>query len=717
MILKNEFFKLFSKKTLWILTIILLAINVLFLIFMGSDFGDENYGIPDSAYSRMQSDLAEIPAQERLSFVEKKIYEQEVYSALSSAEFLPEELLFSAFPILLDERAQQYIARYSAGEATSPYTGSSYGEQRFLEKILEQMNTVYGYNDYLDGIQRQADQMSASAIFGNTNSFAIRNIEKTAAVYANVKKQDLPLCITENIGFSLNAVVIDICSVLAALYAALVLICDERENGTFSLLRTLKKGRARLMLSKIFVLLVFCIGAAALFITSSLIVGGTRFGFCDLSIPIQSVNRFIGCTLDISLWQYLLIFLAAKSFSYFVISIIVFFMGIIAKNNITVYTVAGGIIVLESILYISIDSLSVFSPLKYINIIALTQTNEIFGSYRNINIANYPLSLKDVSIALALVLTICLIFATVIVYSKHKNTAYSKFRLSTILSSLNPFGRRISVSLFHHEAYKTFIANKGAVVLIIMMILCQMMYTNFYTEHDETDGYFRQYISGHGGKVTAEISKFVAAESLRFEQLSQESGLAAEIALRPRNGFEVFRERYVYAEENSAEIVYDTGYNLLFSTKTLLQQLIFLFFFMCVIAAPSFACDSKTAVLIKSTTKGRKHNVLVRGSIYGIITTVMFVISHTPILVKIMQSYGTDGINACVKSISALRSFPVNISVLEYMILRYAALLTMAFIVMAIMMWLSHKIKSVNACMVLLLAIFAVPCSAVWVLI
>ena len=717
MILKNELFKLFSKKTLWILTVILLAVNVLSLVFTGNDFGDENYGIPDSAFRRMQYDLSEIAAEERLSFIEEKIYEQEVYSALSSAEFVPEELLFSAFPILQEERARGYIANYSAGGAASPYTGDSYNEQRFLEKILGQMDAVYGYSDYLDGIQRQADQMSASAIFWNTDSFSRRNIEKTAAVYAKVKKQELPFCVTENIGFSLNAAVTDICAVLAALYAALVLICDERESGAFSLLRTLKNGRARLMLMKISALFIFCGGAAVLFTASSLMVGGVRFGFCELSIPIQSVSGFIGCTLDISLWQYLLLYCGGKAAACFVVSMIAFFVGTAAKNNIAVYAVTGGIVVLETVLYVSIDGLSVFSPLKYINVIALTRTNDIFGSYRNINIFDYPVSLGSLSIVLTLILMICLGFAAVTVYSGQKNTSYSIFRLSALLSRINPFGRRISVSLFRHETYKAFIANKGAVVLVVMLVLCRLMYTGFYTPHDETDGYFRQYVGEHGGRVTAETEEFVEAESLRFQQLDQESGLAAEIALRPRNGFEVFRERYTYAGENSAEIVYDTGYNLLFSAKTILQQLIFLFIFMSIISAPSFASDSKTMTLINSTSKGRKRDILVRGGVYGIITAVMFVISHLPILVRILQSYGADGINAGVKSVSALRYIPVNITLLEYMILHYAALLIIAFAVMTAMLWLSRRIKSVNGCMVLLLAIFALPCSAVWVLI
>ncbi len=710
MILKNELFKLFSKKTLWILIIILLLTNVLSLIFTGSDFGDENYGIPDSAYSRMQSDLSDIAVQERISFVEEKVYEQEVYSALSSAKNFSEDLLFSVFPILQEDRAQKYISYYSAGAATAPYTENSDTEQRFLANILEQMNTVYGYNDYLDEIQKQADRMSASAVFGNTNTFGRRNIEKTAAVYANVKKQELPFCITENIVFALNAPLMDICSVLVALYAALVLICDERENGAFSLLRTLKKGRTKLMLVKIIALFIFCTGSAVLFITSDLIVGGVRFGFCDLNIPIQSVQGFIGCIFDISLWQYLLIYPAVKSFSYFIISMITFFVGTIAKNNIAVYTVVGGIIVIESILYFFIDRLSVFAPLKYINIVSLTQTNDILGSYRNINIFEQALSLEAVSIALALTLTACLICATVIIFSRQKNTAYSTFRLSTVLSRINPFDRRISVSLFYHEAYKIFFTNKGALVLVIMVILCRTMYANFYIEHDETDGYFRQYVSGHGGKITAEISEFVTTESLRFEQLSQESEIASEIALRPRNGFEVFRERYTYAKENSAEIVYDTGYNLLFSIKTILRQFIFLLIFMCIISAPSFSCDSKTTMLINSTPKGKKQDVLVRVLIYGITTTAMFVISHMPILIKILQSYGTDGINSGVKSIYALRNISLDITVLEYMILQYAVLLTAAFIAMTIMLWISHRMKSANACMILLLAIFVVPC-------
>lgn len=426
-VIKNEIFKLFSQKSLLLLILILLTVNAVTTLFSEKGFGEENYGIPDGAYKLMQQELCSIPENERMQYIEEQIYAGEVYSALRYAEEYNMDMpIEEIFPILSEEKAKQYIERYSEGQNTLPYTGNTIGEEIFLTKIKNEMETVYGYSDYLEAIQKQAEQMNVSSLLGNNrDSFSRKNTQKTAQVYSSIPKKELTYNITENIRLGINGSMTDVCALLTAAFAALSLICGERESNAFSLLRTLKNGRIGLMLCKIFTLLIFCLISAVIFSGSSILICGLRFGFCDLSIPIQTVSGFIGCTLSVNIGQYLILFVLMKTLSYFSISAMVLFIGIIAKNNIMIYGISAGIIGVEILIYYTVGRLSSFGFVKYINLFAFTKTNYFLGEYHNINLANNPVNLTAASVISMSSLGILLSALSVFFYSRSKNRIYS----------------------------------------------------------------------------------------------------------------------------------------------------------------------------------------------------------------------------------------------------------------------------------------------------
>ena len=704
--IKHELYKLFSCKTLLLLFAVLLTLNVSALLLSEGEFG-----VPDSAYRQLQSDLSEIPAEEKPAFFDEKIYEQNVYYALMSGSFdfsdLGIDIEIPADPILNEEHAQPYITKYNENGADCPYTGSIQNEQRFLEIMRGEAESVYNYTEYLDGIQEQARQMSVG-LFTQKNTFANRNIRKTAKVYAKVGvPETLDFSVTESASRALNSTLTDVCALLAAAFAAMRLICGEKETGTVGLLRTLKKGRASLVLCKLAALFSFCAVTSAAFIVSSYIACGARFGFCELSTQIRFVKGFLGCTLEINLLQYLLLFFAAKTCAYFVIALLIFFVSIAARNNIVIYAILGGIIAVEAVLYFAVNRLSVISPMKYLNIIALLQTNEIFGSYGTINFFGYPLGLAASSIVFAAIIAAALGALSIIVFSRSEKVAYSRYGLATLLSRFDLSRGRVSVSLFSHESYKIFIAEKGAAALAIMAVLCFVLYGRFRVYIDESDGQFRQYAEAHGGAVTEQTDEFVIAEAERLERMPP---IAAQ---RYRAGFNVYTEHYNYAKENRAEIVYDTGYMLLFDRRTAALELLFQFVFMAVILAPVFSSDSKTAALISSSKYGRKRDIAVRGTICTITTAVLFAAAHLPIMLKTAKRCGFDRLGAPAQSITTLRGFPIDLTILQFMIFRYIILLLISLAVMAVMLAVSRKMKSVSACTILLAAVFAVPCAGI----
>ncbi len=709
--IKHELYKLFSCKTLLILFAVLLTLNVSALLLSEGEFG-----VPDSAYRLLQNDLSEVSSKEKQAFLDEKIYEQNVYYALMAGAFdfvdlgIDIDFEMTADSILSGERAQPYIKKFNENGANCPYTGSVGNEQRFLEKMRAEAVSVYGYAEYLDNIQEQARQMSVG-LFTQKNTFASRNIRKTAKIYAKVGvPETLDFSVTEGASRALNSTLTDICALLAAAFAAMRLICGEKETGTVGLLRTLKKGRTSLVLSKLAALFVFCAVTSAAFTVSNFTACGARFGFCGLSTDIRFVKGFLGCTLEINLLQYLLLFFAAKTCTYFVITLLIFFVSIAARNNIVIYALSSGIIAVETVLYAAVERFSVTAPVKYLNIIALLQTNEIFGGYGTVNFFGYPFGLATSSVVFAVIISAVLGALSVVGFSRLEKTAYSRYGLAALLSRFDLSRGRVSVSLFSHESYKIFIAEKGAAALAVMAALCFVIYGQFRVHIDESDGQFRQYAEEHGGAVTEQTDEFVIAEAERLERIPPTA------AQRYRAGFNIYTERYNFAKENRAEIVYDTGYSLLFSRKTAALELLFQFVFMAVVFAPVFSSDSKTAALILSSKHGRKRDVAVRGVICAVTAAVMFAAAHLPIMLKIAKRCGFDRLGASVRSITALRGFPLDLTIMQYTVFRYTVLLLITFAAEAIMLAVSRKMKSVSACTVLLAAAFAVPCAGAIIL-
>ncbi len=709
-IIKNEFFKLLSNNTLICTVIILLALNSISLLFSGKKFGDENYGIPDRAYRLMQGDLTEIPNEKRLEFIDEKIYEQKVYNLLFQAEQLGKEFDASLyFPMLSEEKARKYVDNYTNRGGVYKYTGNVSSELNFLEMIYRQAYDIYNYEDFLTEIQNQSGYMGF--LWGDANSFVTKNIEKTVRVYSKLPKQNLPFNITESIKAALNGKSLDICILLTVCFSAIILICGEREINAVSLLITLKKGQITLIIIKITAMFIFCILITLLFVADNFIICGIRFGFCGMSAPIQSVEGFMACPYNLKIWQYLFFFIASKICAYFVIAMTVFVVSIFAKSNVVIYIVSGVLISGEAVMYNLIDSFHVLAPLKYINIIAFTDANEIIGTYRNMNVIGCPVNIAAASAITAIILLSVLISAAVAVFLHYQGLAYRRYDISVALSKIYPFGRRISVSLFRHELYKILILNKGIILLLLMFFCSTAIYDNYPIVFDESDGYFRQYVLNHGGKVTDETSLFVAEETNRFKTVSEKNDAPTAYDLNSRAGFETFSERYAYSAANSTEIVYDTGWNILFGKKVVLLQLLILFTFMSIMTAPVFSADSKIQPLIISAKNGRMYDILIRVGVCGVLMTIMFMLSHIPILLKICKFYGVDGLFAAAQSILCLRTFALAVPLVGYLILRYCTLLLISLIVMIFMLYISGKMSSPIVCTVFLLSIFSVPCA------
>ena len=702
-LIKSELFKLFSRKSFLITLCVMLIINCVSVFLAGGKFTDDNYNVPDSGYRALQAELASINPKERIRFLEEKVYEQKVYSAISYSKSFVEN------PILAEYRAQKYISGFPTNKNPYLYTGRSSSELDFLTRILEDAKSLDSYDEFLKSIHSQAEDMKNSPLFISVNSFSKENVQNTSQAYSNLKRKELPFNLTMNVQTSVQSRSLDICVLTLLFGAAMVMICEERESGAFSFFKSMKKGRLVLAKSKILAILMLSIGTTAFFLLCRIGLSGIRFGFCELTIPIQSIKGFIGCTLEINLWQYLLLFILSKSIAYFLVGLFFATVAALSKNNLLIYMLNGSVLIVETVLFISINHYSIWSPLKYINLISVLDVNANIFNYSNMNFMGKAINIAWVSIATALLLIIIFITIVSFCFCSYSGKKYNTFVFSQIVSSVFCIKPNRSVSLINHELYKIMVQSRGGMVLVIMILCCLISYTYYRIIPDKDDGYFKQYVAQYGGEITEDTVQFVESEINRFETLSQSDGVLAEISLNQKGGFDIFMERYAFAKQNNCKIIYDTGYNLLFSTKLLCGQMMFLIVFMCIFISPVFSVDSNARCLIMSTPKGRKASNVIRVLICSIATFFMFILTNIPATLRIISCYGMEQLEVSTICVSSLRGLFFEMPIWFYMVVRNFLLLVVVFSFMAIMLKVSSKMKTVSYCTILLLTLFAVP--------
>ncbi len=691
MTVKYELLKLFSKKSILILLLAVFTVNLVSAVI-----GNKYFDVPDSDFKALSEELSEISAGERGEFLEEKIYESEVYSALSAAADFGIEM-----PILSEEKAKPYIEKYAQGGTSAPYSA------RALQIAYSEWETVNGYPEYLEEIQNKAKQAGISVIFGS-DSYVKRNAEKTARAYANIESRALPFEITYSVSEALGNEITNILLLLLAIFAAIQLISGERESGAVTLLRTLKHGRKQVVFSKAAALFLFILACTFVLFGGNLVIYGIKFGFCDYDLPIQSVSGLIGCVLPVSICGYLPIFCAAKVCAYFALAMLAFAIGNIEKNNAVIYAVCGGFFAVEVFLYESIDFLSDLVPLKTCNLVFILQTDYIFGDYHNLNLFGSPVYSGMFYLIAVIVLFAASSVLSVSFFGSPNMVSFKKFALPKIFHPST--AKKIHASLFASEAYKALISNKGIVIIAAALVVCCYNYMTYLPYMDDNDRVFSRYASEYGGIPDENTAEFIESENARFNELSTQTSVLAQAELSKRGGFDIFAERYEYARENEGvEIIYDTGYKQLFSRSLVFSQLAQTFLLMSLMFAPVYSAD-KMLPLIFSTKKGRGRDSFVRAAICFICTAFFFAAMHLPVFIRIGDFYKFGGLAASVQSIEVLRAFPLKMTVFEYMAAHYALLFIAALAVCEILLFISRKIRSQTICVALSAVIFVVPC-------
>ncbi|MBR6717855.1 MAG: hypothetical protein IKI77_05860 [Oscillospiraceae bacterium] len=580
----------------------------------------------------------------------------------------------------------------------------AYNRAEFSIELINEMqpavDQLLQYPDYLANIADQSGQLSALSLWGGKDTFSYRNIQKTPPAYEAVQGITLRLDKSLGIEDALNHSVSDYLGLFLLFLIVSAVMLRDREQGMMPLLFAMPEGRGTLLRVKLGLIALCTVGITLLLFGENLLIGGMMYGLGDLSRPVQCIGSLYTCNLPVSVGTYLVLFFLTKIAGFLVFSMVFAAICAAAHNNLTVYICSGIFVGVSYLLYHFVPALSAWSMFRYLSPAQLVNVNEVFGTYRNINLFGYPFSLKIAAfIAIVLLLTAaCAVCA--LLFIRRKNLQYRNVSLTLLR-------RRHSRvhGQFYYVCFRSLILQRGIVPVIAVIFAAAVWSSGFVRYLSSDEIYYEKFTTEQAGVLTEDTFAFIKEKQVGYKKLEnqimqlQMSGKANSFALNElyqkmndRGAFERFRARYnaIRKSDAAGEMFYDSGYARLFGmdgNTDDLQMNLMILIFLCLLLAPFASLDRKTdMVKILYATAAGKHGywkkLLLYSALCGAAVSLLF---NLPYVWHILQKYGTQGLSAPLQSMtmcaddSVIRS--VRTQIILLLLVRTAAAAATAMLI------------------------------------
>ena len=658
---------------------------------------------PASAYRAVGAELSDKTMEEKGAYLHNKY--TEIESLVKIGQYY-RELAYGGYG--LTQYRQDNAAMFDAYE--QEYTDKTYTlftdnlntEYRLFSQLQSEYDTVAAYNDFLDGVQTKAAQLSGISIFQNDRTgYDLKNIELTAQVYAGLTDTPIEYYPQKGLYTAISYAFTDLILLAAMLLLALILVRQERDSGLLSLIRSLPGGRLKTAIAN-------CSALCSL---------------GPMSRTIQSVPALMRCTMQITVGQYLLRFLLAKWAGAFVMGLWVMLAALIAKR-----AAAGwvGALALPLAMYgirTAIPATSHLNVIKYANMVSLLQTNELLGNYRNLFWFGNPVSLPLVEWLTAAVFGGSLFVAFCTVFAKAQLLPAAKHSFAL------PFSRKTrATSVTHEEGRKLLLMNGAAVFLAAFLVfgIYQGVTAESYIDADEI--YYAYYMKHISGPWSEESRDWIRNQRNEFIPMleTQKRVNSGELSSDALLAYSSLQQKYsvyqrvvqsninYYLKENpGAWLVYETGYKKLFGfTGTGDVQDTLLAGLLCALCFSGlFAMERKGGMdeILACTPLGRKYTVKAKLRQSTAVAAVISFGTVLPHLWQVLRDYGLPSLLGPAMSISDLQAVPKFITLSDllifWLICRFAACLCMS----RITLWLGQKLGNLLTALFISAVAYCLP--------
>ena len=613
-----------------------------------------------------------------------------------------------------------------------------------------QAEHVDTYSEYLNKIIKQSDSLSGISIFQNTDSYSFKNVQKTREAYEALCGISLTKGNYEGIESIISFSVVEYLIFIFGFVLVWHFFEDEKK-GLKGISYAAPKGRIHLTLRRAGVLFVgnalfVAVIYIALFVCSIIVYGMPG----DLTANVQSTVIFRNCTLKISVLGYVglnIIFHIVKAL---VLSLMVWMILLIFRNQIIATAVLVIILSVEGVLYHVLSVQSNLVMLKYINLFQLVQPGDILYKYRNFKLGEMPVNCFSTFCLLMIAVGVISLIVCCCIANNRRTVVVPGRIVIAFTRILNKIQKILHIAISHlpvigMEFYKILISQKGVVIIALWLyLLISQLDTNnvflmgsasamkeIYEEYSgEDDGRLREYLSGQEAVLEQAYAEYDAiCDSYEAGEISEEEYEMAGFNLLNYRGIEIkveeIQDKLAYIDTIKKErgidvwFVDEKAYSVLWTENGLYadsdykkQEFVAIagVLLMILLLSYVFSYDSSCGMemLIRSTPKGRQKLFNVKIMMAGVICICLCLITYGLELYEVSQIFSINCLNAPVQSLSFMKDFPLRISIFVFLIMVECVHLVVMFAIAMIVYAMSIWLKGIKAVMVSLV-VLAVP--------
>ena len=556
-------------------------------------------------------------------------------------------------------------------------------EYSLYQRLIEELKQVNGYADYLSGIKKNAERKLKSTLF-QQSYYSLREAEKTVTDFSGMEGVQAELLPVKGMGMFLKTDLQDFFLVLVVLLIAVALVSVELEEGTIRLLRCTKHGRGKVVYAKYL--------AGALVIAAFwCVLAGMRFLFTIsiygtecLSGSIVSLYGASGCTLNITIGQGALLFLVLKLLATITLYSLILLLALLLQQPWRIYIFAGTPLALFWGAYYIIDENSWLAWLKWLNPIAILDTESLLLQYKNLLLFAYPVNWRNSMLVMSLVLlAFSLLFLKKVFLRIMPGEQFDGgTKLFGVLENLvgSLAGK---YSLWGFELRKWSFYQSGGSICLLLAVGMLLMYSPVADQvYTEEEIYYRYYVKEVEGSWTEEKMTYLDGERKQLEAIREalESGEIEEgyitsyysQKLKRENGLEkVIRYGEYLREKGKGTFIYEQGYERLFGRR----EPITLFLYHCISLAVMvflsvllYGVEERTGMkqLIHISYTGEQR---IRRKKWGntfLMGLMVFALVYVPWFYNVFSVYGINGVSApayCLVELGIGQSAPAGITV------------------------------------------------------
>ena len=713
--LKNEIIKILSNKIL----IVVFAISMLLnggLIYWQQIRVDAYSGITYKEYNHLNENIRLLSDTQKQAYIQEKLEELSLIRTFEAYMYAPD-----AFSSYFQEEEIEHIRLLYESNGYLEYTQSIGYEEKLYTEVLDEVEDVLEYPILLHNIKKNSEKILRRY---DVDSYEYKRAQKSIEAYDNFSDIEMHYQPSRGIQLFMDNVTTDFLVVLCLLCAVVIAIVYEREKNLIILSKSTKNGRAKHANIKVISLLVVGIVITLFMYGETLLIAESVYDLGDLTRPIQSVKGYSLCALQVSVLQYMIIYIGIKFLFFFMCAGFFFLISSICRRAYEVYLVSGAVVAALVSMYNSISETSYLQPFKTFNPVAYGQVQQMLSRFQCVEVLGEACE-KTMLYIVCMFLLVLIMYGVGICIYAHANERETVSSKGFCIIEKKHF----HTGMFRHECYKTFIAYRVALIhLVGLVTACVVFVPADQIRYDDSNYHYSMYSENIKGKYSLNTDEYIEKQLTFVDDKLNEYGsnpysseyLTYELAKEALQDIQSY-VRYL-KDKPGSYYIHNGGYKMLTggvsemdAQNVTLAILSSVFAIVCFIVGISADFQRGEDKLIYSTLRGRKRYLLYK-SLQGIISaTVIYISLWLPQVLTVFDKYGLEFFEAPAYSLEHLAEIPQWISIGMYIIFKYIIRYIGILLIMMVSYVLIRRIRSSSIAIMVGVGIFVIPI-LLWVL-